>query len=109
MVFFAEQNLSGLNRFRLFVSFCFLCLRKQIQTNMANIYVSVLPMCVLPLFCKSFIVFNLASLVCLEFIFVYYVRECFNFTLLYATIQFSQHHLLKRLFFPPLYIFFLLS
>ena len=48
------------------------------------------------------------SLIHLEFIFVYGVRECSNFVLLHAAVQFSQHHLLKRLpflhciFLPPL-------
>jgi len=34
-----------------------------------------------------------------HFIFVYDVRECSNFFLLQAAVQFSLHHLLKRLFF----------
>ena len=66
---------------------------------------------VLPMFSsKSFIVSGLTfrSLIYFEFIFVYGVRKCCNFILLHITIQFSQHHLLKRLslphciFFPPL-------
>ena len=40
-----------------------------------------------------------------EFIFVYGVRECSNFIDLHATVQLSQHHLLKRLYFFH-YIFF---
>ena len=64
--------------------------------------------CVLPMFsCKSF---NLTfrSLIHFEFIFVDGVRKCSNFILLYVAVQFSQHHLLKRLslphciFLPPL-------
>ena len=59
---------------------------------------------------KSFIVSGLTfrSLTHLEFIFVYGVRKCSNFILLHAAVQFSQHHLLKRLslphciFLPPL-------
>ena len=35
-----------------------------------------------------------------ELIFVYNVEEYFKFILLHVAIQFSQHHLLKRLFFP---------
>ena len=31
-----------------------------------------------------------------EFIFIYGVRECFNFTKLHVVVQLSQHHLLKR-------------
>ena len=37
------------------------------------------------------------SLIYFEFIFVYGVRECSNFILLHVAVQFSQHHLLKRL------------
>ena len=59
---------------------------------------------------KSFIVSGLTfrSLTHFEFIFVYGVRKCYNFILLYVAVQFSQHHLLKRLslphciFLPPL-------
>ena len=39
------------------------------------------------------------SLTHFEFIFVYGVRECSNFILLHAAVQFSQHHLLNRLSF----------
>ena len=48
------------------------------------------------------------SLIHFEFIFVYGVRKCSNFILLHVAVQFSQHHLLKRLsflhcmFLPPL-------
>ena len=59
---------------------------------------------------KSFIVSSLTfrSLIHFEFIFVYGGRECSNFILLHVAVQFSQHHLLKRLsflhciFLPPL-------
>ena len=63
---------------------------------------------VLPMFSsKSFIVsgLTLRSLIHFEFIFVYGVRKCYNFILLRGAVQFSQHHLLKRLsLFAPLYI-----
>ena len=51
---------------------------------------------------KSFIVSGLIfiSLIHFEFIFVYGVRKCSNFILLHIAVQFSQHHLLKRLYFP---------
>ena len=58
---------------------------------------------VLPMFSsKSFIVSGLTvrSLIHFEFIFVYGVRKCSNFILLHVAVQFSQHHLLKRLSFP---------
>ena len=63
---------------------------------------------VLPMFpSKSFMVSGLTfrSLIHFEFIFVYGVRKCYNFILLRGAVQFSQHHLLKRLsLFAPLYI-----
>ena len=40
------------------------------------------------------------SLIHFEFIFVYGFRKCSNFTLFCVAVQFSQHHLLKRLPFP---------
>ena len=58
------------------------------------------------LFSKSFIVSDLifrSLILNFEFIFVYGVRKCSNFILLHVAIQFSQHHLLKRLS-APLYI-----
>ena len=66
---------------------------------------------VLPMFSsKRCIISGLTfrSLIYFEFIFVYGVRKCSNFILLHVVVQFSQHHLLKRLslihciFLPPL-------
>ena len=66
---------------------------------------------VLPMFSsKSFIVSGLIlrSLIHFEFIFVYGIRKFSNFIILHVAVQFSQHHLLKRLslphciFLPPL-------
>ena len=59
---------------------------------------------------KSLIVSGLTfrPLIHFEFIFVYGVKKCSNFILLHVAVQFSQHHLLKRLsslhciFLPPL-------
>ena len=50
---------------------------------------------------KSVIVSGLAfmPLIHFEFIFVYDVRKCSNFILLHVAVQFSQHHLLKKLSF----------
>ena len=70
------------------------------------VHVSVLPM----FSSKSFIVPGLTfrPLIHFEFIFVYGVKKCSSFILLRVVDQFSQHHLLKRLFFlhciflPPL-------
>ena len=58
---------------------------------------------VLPMFSsKSFIVSGLKfrSLIHFELIFVCGVRMCSNFILLHLAVQFSQHHLLKRLSIP---------
>ena len=54
---------------------------------------------------KSFLVSGITfqSLIHFEFVFVYGVRKCSNFILLPVAVQFSQHHLLKRLSLP-LYI-----
>ena len=54
---------------------------------------------------RSFMVFSLTFrfLIHFEFIFVYGVRKCSNFIILHVAVQFSQHHLLKRLSFPHLY------
>ena len=54
----------------------------------------------------SFIVSCLTfrSLIHLEFIFVYGLRKCSSFILLHVAVQFSQHHLLKRLSLPSLHI-----
>ena len=60
---------------------------------------------VLPVFSlKSFIVSDLTfrSLIHFELIFAYGVRECSNSIFLHVAVQFSQHHLSKRL--SPLYI-----
>ena len=44
--------------------------------------------------------FPLTSLIYFEFIFVYDVRKLSGLILLHVAIQFSQHYLLKRMFFP---------
>ena len=77
------------------------------KKDLAGIYVIECPAYVSS---KSLIVSGLTfrSLIHFEFIFVYGVRKCSNFILLHVAVQFSQHHLLKRLsflhcvFLPPL-------
>ena len=56
-------------------------------------------------FSKRFIVSHLTfkSLIQFEFIFVYGVRKDSNFILLHVAVWFSQHHLLKRLYFLLVY------
>ena len=99
MVSFAVQKLLSLIRPHLFIFvFIFITLgggSKQILLPFVS--KSVLPM----FFSRSFIVSGLTfrSLIHFEFIFVYSVRECFNFVLLQEAAQFSQHHLLKILSF----------
>ena len=48
--------------------------------------------------------YSFLSLIHFEFIFVYGVRKYSNFILFTIAVQFSQHHLLKRLYLSPLYI-----
>ena len=77
--------------------FCFYYSKRQIQEN----YCCELCQCFFPMFSsRHFIVSSLpfSSLIHFEFIFVYGVRKCFNFILLHVAVQFSQHHLFKRLF-----------
>ena len=70
--------------------------------------VSVLPTFSFISFMVSGLTFR--SLIHFELIFVYGVRKCSNFILLHVAVQYSQHYLLKRLFFlhcillPPLSI-----
>ena len=48
--------------------------------------------------CSPYVTFR--SLIHFEFIIVYSVRKCSNFILLHVAVQFSKHHLLKRLSLP---------
>ena len=72
--------------------------RRRVIENLALIYVIK---CSAMFSSKSFIVFDLTfrSLIHFEFI-VYDVRKCSNFILLHVAVQFSQDHLLKRLYLP---------
>ena len=108
IVSFTVQKLFKFNQVPL-VYFCFYFYYSQwVIEDFPLIYVIL---SVLPMFSsKSFIVSGptFRSLVHFEFIFVHGVRKCSNFILLHVAIQFSQHHLLKRLslphciFLPPL-------
>ena len=84
------------------VYFCFYFhySRRCVIEDLALIYVKA---SALPMFSsKSFIMCGLTfrSLIHFEFIFVYGVKKCSNFILLHVAVQFSQHHLLKRLSLP---------
>ena len=48
----------------------------------------------------QFLVLHYRSLIHFEFIFGYGVMKCSNFIILHVAVQFSQHHLLKRLSLP---------
>ena len=88
------QNLLSLIRLHLFISI----ILEMVKEDLAVIYVkSVLPVFSSKRFIVSGLIFR--SLIHFEFIFVYGVRKCSNFILLYITVYFSQHHLLKRLSF----------
>ena len=108
MVSYAVQKLLSLSRSHLFIFvFVFITL----GGGSKKILLRFMSKSVLPMFSsKSFMVSGLTfrSLIHFELIFVYGVRECYNFFLLHLAILFSQHHLLKRLsflhciFLPPL-------
>ena len=106
MVSFAVQKLLNLIKSYLFI-FIFITLRG----GSKKILLRFMSESVLPMFSsKSLIVSGLTftSLIHFEFTFVYHIRKCSNFILSRVAVQFSQHHLLKRLsffcciFLPPL-------
>ena len=108
MVSFAVKELLSFIRSHLFI---FVFISISLGGGSKRILLWFMSWSVLPIFSsKSFIVSGLTfrSLIHFEFIFVYGVRESSNSILLHVTVQFSQHHLLKRLsflhciFFPPL-------
>ena len=99
MVSFVVQKLLSLIRSHLFI-FVFIFIT--LGGGLKNILLRFMSESVLPLFFfKSFIVSGLTfrSLIHFEFIFAYGVRVCSNSILLHVAVQFSQHHLLKRLSF----------
>ena len=100
MVSFAVQKLLSLIRPHLFI---FACIFFALGDRYKKILLQRMSKSVLPtFFYRSFMVSGLTyrSLILCEFIFVYGVRECSNFILLHnLAVQFSQHHLPKRLSF----------
>ena len=108
MVSLAVQKLLSFSRSPLFI---FVFIPITLGGGSKRILLQFMSKSVLPMFSsKSFIVSGLTfrSLIYFEFIFVYGVMEYSNFILLHVAVQFSQHHLLKRLPFlncislPPL-------
>jgi len=107
-VSFAVQKFLSLMKSHLFI-FVFIVIT--LRGRSENMLLWFMSESVWPMFSsKSLIVSGLISrsLIHLEFIFVYGVRECSNFILFHAAVQFSQHHLLNKLsffhfiFLPPL-------
>ena len=107
-VSFAVQKLFSVIRSYLFI---FLFIVNTLRGGSEKMLLSFMSESVWPMFSsKSLIVSGLISrsLIHLEFIFVYGVRECSHFILFPVAVQFSQHHLLKGLsflhciFLPPL-------
>ena len=108
MVSFAVQELLSLIKSHLFI---FVFISVTLGGGSKKILLWFMSKSVFPIYSsKSFIVSGrtFKSLIHLEFIFVYGVRECSNFILLHVAVQVSQQHLLKRLsflhcmFLPPL-------
>ena len=106
VVYFTVQKLLTMSHLFIFV-FIFITL----GGGSLRILLWFMSKCVLPMFSfKSFIVPGLTfrSLIHFEFIFVYGVRKCSNFTILRVAVQFPQLHSLRRLsflhciFLPPL-------
>ena len=97
--FLCCANVSKFNQVPL-IYFCFYFhySRRWVTEDLALIYVIE---CFLPMFSsKSFIVSSLKFRSLIHFIFLYGVSKCSNVTLLHVAVQFSQHHLLKRLSLP---------
>ena len=97
MITFAVQKLLSL-----ITCFFFLFIFIILGGGLKKILLQFMSVSVPPFFSsKSFIVSSLIfrSLTYFEFIFICDIRECSNFILLCAAVQFSQHHLLKRLCF----------
>ena len=107
-VSFAVQKLFSLIRSHLFI---FVFIVNTLIGGSEKMLLSFMSESVWPMFSsRSLIVSGLISrsLIHLEFIFVYGVRECSHFILFHVAVQFSQHHLLNKLsflhciFLPPL-------
>uniref|UniRef100_A0A8D0MVD7 Uncharacterized protein n=1 Tax=Sus scrofa TaxID=9823 RepID=A0A8D0MVD7_PIG len=99
MVSFAVQNLLSLIRSHLFI-FVFIFIN--LGGGSKKIFLQFMAKSVLPIFSsKSFIICSLRfrSLIHFEFMLVYGIREFSHFHSFTCTVQFSQHHLLKKLSF----------
>ena len=80
------------------VVYGFLCCAKACKFNKAPwVYFCFSSLCFRSV---NIIQSSFGSLIHLEFMFGYGIRECSNLILLRVALPFSQHHLLKRLFSP---------
>ena len=88
--------------------FCFPCLRRRVEEEVAAAKTKE----VFAAFSSTILMascFTFRSFIHFEFIFVCGVRKWSKFILLHVAVQFSQHHLLKRLFlFHWIFFFFFL-
>uniref|UniRef100_A0A8D1L7N5 Uncharacterized protein n=1 Tax=Sus scrofa TaxID=9823 RepID=A0A8D1L7N5_PIG len=107
-VSFAVQKLLSVIKSHLFI---FVFVVNTLRGGSEKMLLSFMSESVWPMFSsKNFIVSDLMSrsLIHLEFIFEYGVRECSDFILFHVAVQFSQPHLLNKLsflhciFLPPL-------
>ena len=99
MVSFAVQKLLSLIRSHLFI---FVFVSITIEDRSKKILLWYMSKSVLSMFSPGSCIesgLTFRSLIHFEFIFVYGIWECSNFILSHVAVQFSQHHLLKRLFF----------
>ena len=103
MVYFAVQSLLSIIRSHLFI---FVSISIILGDGFKKMLLQFVSKNVLLMFSTSFIVYSLTfrSLIHFEFIFVYGVRECFNFTHLHAAVQFYSAPLIGETIFSPLYI-----
>jgi len=108
MVSFAMQKLLNLIRSHLFIfAFISFALGARFPPKIQPQFMSEYSVYILLSFMFSCLIFS--SLIHFEFIFVYGGRKCSNLILLHVAVQFTQHHLLKRLsflhcaFLPPVF------
>ena len=97
IVYFAVQKLLSLIGFHLFI-FAFILFA--LGDRAKEILLQFMSKSVLPMFfSRSFLISCLIfrSLIHFNFIFVYDFRECSDLILFHVAVQFSQHHILKKL------------
>ena len=95
MISFAMQKLLSLIRSNLFVFVFTAITLESVSKEILLQFISKSACFSLRILVSSLTV---RTLIHFEFVFVYSVRECPYFILVHVTVQFPQHHLLKRLF-----------